>query len=66
MGLDRDELKKCAGCGAWVDGDVCSPACAIVADELRERHERKLREAANTYKARQAARRQQFQSWGPK
>lgn len=71
MSLDRDELKPCAGCGRPCDGDTCDPACSVVADELRERHEAKvrdakLREAANTYRARKEARRAQFQSWGPK
>ena len=51
MSLDRDELKPCAGCGAPCDGDLCSPACEPLADELRERHEAKLRAVANTHKA---------------
>lgn len=66
MSLDRDDLKPCAGCGAPCDGDLCSPACASAADELRERHEQKLRErlheAGKPWRDRQAARKRMFAS----
>ena len=72
MSLSRDELKPCAGCGVPCDGDTCNPACSQRADELRERHEAKvrdakLREVANTHKAFKAARKAQLANiLGPK
>lgn len=65
MSLDRDELKPCAGCGRPVDGDTCGPACNELADERRR--ERDLTTTAQTYKARQAARKAQMAAiLGPK
>lgn len=43
MSLDYDDMKKCVGCGAWVDGDVCSPACADLADERKAERARERR-----------------------
>ena len=78
MSLD---IQKCRQCGATSDGPFCNAHCeqdyinardAQEAHELRERHEAKLREAKlrreeNTYRAKkEAGRRAQFASWGPK